>query len=84
MPLAGGPLQAWMRRYRLTVVAIAAVCLSSMFELATLDLGHELTWFGHLSQEVSAWLRYCLFTGTTVLVVPSVIYRRDGRSAEGK
>jgi hypothetical protein len=82
MPLVSGPVQAWMSRYRLTLFAIAAVFLSAAIELATLDLGHELSWFGHLSHEASAWLRWCLIAGTTVLVVASVIYPRNGRSTK--
>jgi hypothetical protein len=80
MPHARLGLRARIQRSRLTILALAAVCTSVSIEVATLDLGHELTWMGHLSQVQGAWVRYLILTGTILLIVASFVYRHRDTS----
>ena len=58
--------------------ALSAVCFASMIEVGTRDLGHEYTWFGMLSPQQSAWVRYCAFTIAALLVIAAFVYRKRG------
>jgi hypothetical protein len=82
MPLARPGLRAKIQRSRLTILALVAVCASVLIEVATLDLGHELTWMGHLSQVQGAWVRYLIFAGTILLIVASFVYRHRHTSTK--
>ncbi len=64
-----------MRRNPYAWLAFSAVCLAFVIEVGTLDLGHEFTWFNELSQQQSAWVRYCVFTIAALLVVAALVYR---------
>ncbi len=56
--------------------ALSAVCFASMIELGTRDLGHEYTWFGMLSPQQSAWVRYGCFTIAALLVIAAFLNRK--------
>jgi hypothetical protein len=56
--------------------AFSAVCFAVMLEVGTWDLGREFTWFNKLSQQQSAWVRYCILTIAALLVVAAFVYRR--------
>jgi hypothetical protein len=58
--------------------APSAVCLAFMIEVGTLDLGREFTWFGKLSQQQSAWVRYCVFTVAALPVIAAFVYCKRG------
>jgi H+/Cl- antiporter ClcA len=64
-----------MRRNPYALFALGAVCFALVIEVGTLDLGHEFTWFGKLSQQQGAWVRYCVFTLATLLVIAALVYR---------
>jgi hypothetical protein len=65
-----------MRRNPYAWFAFSVVCLAFIIEVGTLDLGREFTWFGKLSQQQSAWVRYCVFTVAALLVIAAFVYRR--------
>ena len=63
-----------------TRLALVTLPLAASLEVGTLDLGHELTWFGHLSQAQSAWIRYCALTVAIACVVMAlVLHFRRGK-----
>jgi hypothetical protein len=49
-----------MKRDPFLVLAILAFSFFLFVEVGTVDLGHEFTWFGRLSQSHSAMLRHAL------------------------
>ena len=55
-------------------LAFSAVSLAFVFEVGTWSLGHEFTFFGKLSQEESAWLRYAVFTLAALLVIAALVF----------
>jgi hypothetical protein len=65
-----------MRRSPYFWFAFGAVGLALILEVGTRDLGHEFTWFNMLSQQQSAWVRYCVFTVAALLVVAVFVHRR--------
>jgi len=67
-----------MRRNPYAWFAFSAVCFAFTIEVGTRDLGHEFTWFNMLSQQQSAWARYCIFTIAALLVIVAIVYRRRG------
>lgn len=65
-----GILGAEMKRDPFLVLAILAFSFFLLVEVGTVDLGHEFTWFGRLSQSHSTLLRYALlavFISSTAL-----------------
>jgi hypothetical protein len=50
--------QVFVNRNPLLLVATMAAFVFSILEIRRLDLGHELTWFGNLSQMQALHLRY--------------------------
>ena len=54
--------------------AFVALCLAFVFEVGTWSLGHEFTFFGKLSQEESAWVRYVVFTLAALLVIAALVF----------
>jgi hypothetical protein len=65
-----------MRRNPYIWFAFGAVGLALICELGTRDLGHEFTWFNMLSQQQSAWVRYCVFSVAVLLTVAAIVHRR--------
>ena len=57
---------------------LARCVLSFLIKVGTRDLAHEFTWLNVLSQQQSAWLRYCVFTVAALLVVAAFVYRKRG------
>src|SRR5450755_4424879 len=55
-----GTLGVQMKRDPFLVLAILAFSFFLFVEVGTVDLGHEFTWFGRLSQLQSATVRYAL------------------------
>jgi hypothetical protein len=49
-----------MKRDPFLVLAILAFSFFLFVEVGTVDLGHEFTWFGGLSQQQSALVRHAL------------------------
>ena len=49
-----------MKRDPFLVLAILSFSFFLFVEVGTMDLGHEFTWFGRLSQPQSATVRYAL------------------------
>jgi hypothetical protein len=70
-----------MQRNPYKWLAFGAVCLAFVFEVGTWSLGHEFTFFGKLSQQESAWVRYVVFTLAALLVIAALVYhvRRSPR-----
>jgi hypothetical protein len=67
-----------MRRNPYALFALGAICIALLLEVGTLDLGHEFTWFGKLSLQQSAWVRYCVFTVAALFVIAAFVYRKRG------
>ena len=63
----------------LWVASIAAIALALVVEVGTLDLGHELTWFGAASPAVAAAVRYVIVGVSIVLIIAAAALRNRGR-----
>lgn len=58
---------------------MAVLAFDFMIEVATLDLGHELTWFGQASQSAGATVRYVIVGASLLGIVAAVALRVRGR-----
>jgi hypothetical protein len=59
-----------------SVAALLTVPLSLIVEIGTLAAGHELTWFGTLTQIQSQWVRYSLLATATASGICGLAFRR--------
>jgi hypothetical protein len=66
-----------MKRNPFLLLAIMSLFLFVVVEVGTLDLGHEMTYFGTLSQQQSGWVRYMLlFIAVCLFVAAASRHRR--------
>jgi hypothetical protein len=64
---------------RFWALLVAVLAFDFMIEVATLDLGHELPWFGHASQQAGATVRYVILGASLLGIVAAVAVRARGR-----
>lgn len=73
-----------MARHRVSLSPFALAAMVSvpwaiMLRIGTIDLGHELTWFGRLSQVEGAWIRLSVVAVALASLVCTAVHRRSSR-----
>jgi hypothetical protein len=58
------------------IVAMVSLPLAVVLEIGTIDLGHELTWFHHLSETESGWLRVAVLSVAIASTFSAIAYSR--------
>jgi hypothetical protein len=62
------------------LLALLTTIGAALVEIGTLDLGHELTWFGSLTPVQSAWVRH-FFTAAAISSIVVALLSR-GRNTQ--